>query len=101
MEYIYEKIIEALNNGEIKQIRFMVNNYFHYRDCVIERMIDSPCEGKHFIRIAVKLTPDGSEMVSFLNTFNENYKLFHLGRKGSFTLKQLWPKITILEIVKA
>ena len=101
MEYNYKNIIKALNNGEIKQIRFMVNNYFHYRNCVIERIIDSPCEGKNFIRIAVKLTPDGSEMVSFLNAFNENYKLFRLGKKGSFTLRQLWPEITILEIVKA
>jgi hypothetical protein len=25
--------------------------------------------------------------------------LFNMGKKGKFTLKQMWPRITILEIV--
>ena len=48
--------------------------------------------------IDVNLSDDGSERVGFYDTFKEGFKLFRMGRKGSFTLKQLWDRIEIVEI---
>ena len=98
-EYNYENVIDSLNRGEIKQICFSVNNYAHYKNCMIARVEDIIGNGKTVTRIEVVLTRDSSEKVSFSETFEECYKLFDLGRKGRFTLKQLWPKITISKIV--
>jgi hypothetical protein len=55
--------------------------------------------GKSFCLIEVTLTKDSSEKTTFLDSFIENTKLFKMGKKGKFTLKQLWPQITVLEII--
>ena len=96
--YSYEEIIEEINNGIIKQINFCVDNYAHYKNCMILRTEDKFPNGRSIFLIDVILTKD-SEKYSFLESFEENTKLFHMGRKGRFTLKQLWPHITIKEIV--
>jgi phosphoribosylpyrophosphate synthetase len=98
-EYNYENVIDSLNRGEIKQICFSVNNYAHYKNCIITRVEDIIGNGKTIIRIEVVLTKDSSERVSFFKTFEDNYKLFSLGKKGRFTLKQLWSEIIISKIV--
>ena len=98
-EYSYENVIDGLNHGEIKQICFSVNNYAHYKNCIITRVDDMIDNGKTITRIEVVLTKDSSEKVSFFKTFKEDHKLFNLGKRGRFTLKQLWPEITISNIV--
>ncbi len=95
----YKEVIEGINSGAIKQIRFCVNNYSHYKNCVITRTEYKIYNGKSTTHIDVSLTKDVSEKISFLNTFKEDVKLFNIGKKGNFTLKQLWPQIIILEIV--
>lgn len=98
MNYNYEEFINDLNNGKIESILFSIQNYSHYKNCSIKRCIDITYNKKQLISIKVKLVKDDSETVSFYKKFNENYKLFKFGRKGSFTLKQLWDKIVILDI---
>jgi hypothetical protein len=98
-EYDYRRIINDLNNGIVKQIRFCVDSYYHYRDCKIARIkhiVNNKIQVHH---IDVSLTADSSEKISFLYEFQEDVKLFNMGKKGKFTLKQMWPRITILEIV--
>lgn len=95
----YKEVMDGLNSGEIKLIRFCVNNYSHYKNCVIARTEQKLPNDESFFLIEVTLTEDSSEKKAFLDSFIENTKLFHMGRKGRFTLKQLWSQITILEIV--
>lgn len=90
-EYSYEKVIEYLNNGKIKSLIFAVKDYPHYNHCEISYIDDRKT-------IMVKPVQDNSENVCFFKTFKENYKIFNMGRKGTFTLKQLWNKIDIKEI---
>ena len=97
-EYDYRRIINDLNNGIVKQIRFCVDNYYHYRDCKIARTKHKVNNKIQVHHIDVSLTADSSEKISFLNEFQEDVKLFNMGKKGKFTLKQMWPRITILEI---
>ena len=95
----YREVIDGLNSGEIKSIRFCVNNYSHYNNCAITRTEQMLPNGKSFCLIEVTLTKDSSEKTTFLDSFIENTKLFKMGKKGKFTLKQLWPQITVLEII--
>ena len=95
----YKEAIDGLNNGKIKLLRFCVNNYTHYNNCVIKTSEVKLPNGKTFFQIEVLLTKDSSEKIAFLDKFIENTKLFNMGRKGKFTLKQLWSQITVLEIV--
>ena len=99
ISYSYEELIDGLNRGKLKFVRFCVNNYPHYKNCTITRIEQKMPKGKSFFLVKVILTQDSHEKISFLNSFEEDTKLFHMGKKGSFTLKQLWPEIIILEIV--
>lgn len=96
----YEQFIHELCSGNLLEIRFEVVGYAHYKNCKISKQIDTFRSGRSISLIRVDLTNDASETVSFLNTLNESYKLFRMGRKGSFTLKQIWPKIKIISIVR-
>ena len=101
IKYDYQKTIDDLNSGKIKRIRFCVKNYSHYKDCIIERIEDTNYKGNAFLRIDVKLTKDSSENISFLDVFKDDYKMFNLGKKGSFSLRQIWSEIDILELDKS
>ena len=96
----YEQLVEGLNNGDILAIYFHIDGYPHYRKCSIQRKVDTAPSGYQIISIAVHLTDDGLEDVSFLFTFEESYKLFRMGRKGTSTLKQIWCKVIIDKIEK-
>ena len=98
MNYNYKDVINGLNNGKIKKIVFSLNNYSHYKNCIIRRIKDENCGLRPVVRLIVDLVEDGSESISFLNEIKEEYKMFKLGRKGTFTLKQLWNNILIHEI---
>ncbi len=95
----YEQFVDALNNGELTKFVFRVENYPHYKKCVIERKNDVLPSGRSIVLIQINLTADNSERVSFFKTFNEQYKLFDCGSNGKFTLKQLWDKIKPIEIL--
>lgn len=95
----YEDFIHYLNSSKIKKIRFKVNGYSHYSNCTIYRQIDNINGNKNISLIVCQLTIDDYEKVSFLNKFNESFKLFDFGRNGRFTLKQIWDKVCITEIV--
>lgn len=98
MNYNYEDIISNLNAGKIKCIVFSIKEYAHYKKCIIKRCVDCIYNGKKIVRIEVKLVEDDSETVSFYKHFKEDYKLFNFGRKGTFTLKQVWNNIQILQL---
>ncbi|MCH5152110.1 MAG: hypothetical protein J1F65_05595 [Clostridiales bacterium] len=94
----YDRFINEINSGIITEIYFAVKDYAHYKNCSIKRVIDTLPSGRQLVLIKVCLTADGVYDVSFLNTFKENTKLFQMGRKGTFTLKQMWNKIYIHDI---
>lgn len=95
---IYTDFISQLNSSIIKCMSFEISCYPHYSNCKIFRQNDILKNGAQISIIVCKLTEDDSENVSFLNEFKEDYKLFNFGRKGKFTLKQLWDKVCIKEI---
>ncbi len=101
MNYSYEELISSVNSGTIYGFYFCVNGYAHYKKCSIFRINDRIANGKTITRIEVNLVEDGSEMYSFLKTFQEDSKIFNMGRRGKFTLKQLWSNITVLEVVNS
>lgn len=94
----YQSFIKMLNDFEIKSFEFSVPNYSHYRNCTILTKIDVLENGNTIPMIVVKLTSDGSEDVSFYKKFKEDYKMFRMRRKGSFTLEQMWSKISIKKL---
>ncbi len=97
----YEEFIKGINNRtRIKQINFYIKNYHHYKNCSIGRYIDNvkTVQKKINGRITCILTEDHSEDVSFYGDFSENYKLFDLGSKGKYTLKDIWNNIVITKI---
>ncbi len=98
MNYNYEEVISDLNNGKIESILFSTKDYSHYKSCIIKRCIDVVYNEKQIIRIEVKLVEDDTETISFYKKFKENYKLFKFGKKGTFTLKQVWNNIKIIKI---
>jgi len=98
IQYSYEEIIKGINNRQIKLVRFCVNDYAHYKDCVIVNTELKLYNGRSIPQIEVILTKD-SEKTYFLEKFIENTKLFNMGKKGRFTLKEMWKKITVLEVI--
>ena len=98
MKNSYNDIIKDLNSGHIKEIVFSVKDYAHYHNCVISFKEDFISSYSKIARIECKLVKDDSETVSFLPPFNEEYKLFRLGRKGSYSLKQIWNRVQIKQI---
>ncbi len=99
MKISYEECIKKINNGEIKSVYFKLCGYAHYNKCSIKRIIDILPSQNSITRIEFKMTNDNSETVSFLDCIEEDYKVFNMGRKGKFTLKQAWDKIEILDII--
>ena len=96
---IYTDFISQLNTSIIESVCFEIKNYPHYNNCKIFRQNDIIKNGVKISIIVCQLTEDSSEKVSFLNEFEEGYKLFNFGRKGKFTLKQLWDEVRIKEII--
>ena len=94
MELKYNEFIELLNQHKISDVTFSVAGYAHYNYCKITISKEKPKESEFYL-IKIVLTKDLSEMVSFYNVFDENYKLFDLKRKGKYTLKQIWDRIQI------
>lgn len=90
----YDQLINGINNHNISEVIFSVNGYAHYRRCEI-KLVKEEKRGNDIYLILIKLTSDCSEDVGFYKKFNESYKLFKMGNKGSFTLKQLWNDIEI------
>lgn len=99
IKYDYKQFIKEINSGRITEIYFAVKDYAHYSNCYIKKVVRTIPNGKQFTDVEVCLTPDGVERVSFLDTLKEDYKLFSMGRKGTFTLKQMWDKLEINKIV--
>lgn len=90
--YSYNEIIAGLNSSSIIRICFFIKDYSHYSDCKIYHIYEPvSC-------LQVELTKDSSEHIRFWK-FEEDFKLFNFGRKGKFTLKQIWDKVQITEIV--
>ena len=95
----YKELIKGLNTGLIKKIVFSILGYAHYRHCVISSNVDTLLNCS-YRSILVQLTNDGKEIVSFYKKFNEEHKLFIMKNKGgAFTLKQIWDRVHIIEVV--
>ncbi len=93
-QYDYKDIIQKLNAFEIIKLCFYVDGYAHYRNCTFKK-VEEP-----ILCIQIELTNDNFEKIRF-RKFIEDFKLFNFGRKGNFTLKQIWDKVRITEIVYA
>lgn len=98
MKYNYDEIINELNEEKIESIIFSIEGYAHYKKCVIQRFVHIDSNNDQIIRIEFKLVEDDSETISFYKKYNDNHKIFKFGRKGSFTFKQIWNKVQILQI---
>lgn len=98
MDYPYEKMIKDLNEGKIESILFSIKGYAHYKHCIIKKYFDLVSKDNKMDRVEIQLTEDGLETVIFYKKFKDDYKLFNFGRKGSFTLKQVWNKVQILQV---
>ena len=96
----YRQLIEDLNNSTIIEVFFEVIGYSHYKHCRILRKYDTLRNGNTISLIRIELTNDNSELVSFMDEFNESYKLFRMGSKGAFTLQEIWPRIKIKKIIR-
>ena len=95
----YQEFVDGINKGTIQKVSFSVQGYAHYRNCVIESKCMINSNGVNIGKIiSVHLTPDGSERKGFLDDIDEKTKLFHIKGKGTFTLKQMWDRITINSI---
>lgn len=95
MSYDYDKVINEINMGKIKTINFSIRDYSHYKNCTLNCHFSSDYE---ILIIELSLTQDGTESIHFHQRFNGEHKIFNLGRKGRFSLKQLWNKVDINEI---
>ena len=89
--YSYQEIINELNKFKIIKLSFFIEGYSHYKNCIIYKIEDPT------LCMQIELTKDNSEKIKF-RKFVEDYKLFNFGRKGKFTLKQVWDKVCITEI---
>ena len=102
----YQQFIDGINKGEIIKAVFQVKDYAHYRYCSIERDAVTYNDGSSSIRIYVHLTKNyyigqyghiyGNFM--FVDKFDEKCKLFKMGHKGTFNLKQMWESIEFISI---
>ena len=97
MDMLYKEFKQKIKNKEIFVMLFSIDGYNHYNNCCIKTRFDSLPNGDKVYIIACKLTKDSTEEVSFLNKFKDDYKLFNFGRKGTYTLEQVWNKIVLKE----
>lgn len=67
----YKQFINDLNNSIILEAIFEVIGYPHYKSCKILRQYDTLRNGNTISLIRVELTNDDSELVSFMDEFDE------------------------------
>ena len=95
----YKDFLMKIKNKNDFSINFSILGYNHYNNCIIEaHTVLLPNNRNSIYLIKCRLTKDSSEDVSFINYFKEEYKLFNFGRKGKFTLKQVWNKLNIKDV---
>ena len=92
----YKNFIELINNRKVKKVIFFVRNYSHYRNCMIEIKTDDILEW-----IEVRLTKDSSEIWKFWQVWDEKAKMFQFGKNRRHTLKDIWERIEITEIIES
>ena len=92
----YQEFVDGINSGAIQKATFSVTGYAHYRNCRVQSEIMTNPSGAYVGKIiSFCLTPDQSEIRGFVDNIDEKAKLFHIKGKGSYTLKQMWSRITI------
>ena len=97
ISYTYDEFVKLLDNDNFLYASFEIIGYPHYKHCIIQKIKPAVLNG--MVEIVFTLSSRRSEKISFLEKFNESYKLFYLGRKlGTFTLKQLWNRIKFYEV---
>ena len=102
----YQQFIDEINNGKIVKAVFQVKDYTRYKYCTIEREENILQDGRCQVSFPVKLAKNynigqyGYVYGNFLffGKFEEDCKLFKMGRKGTFTLKQMWDRIEFISI---
>lgn len=99
MNYKYEDIIKLINSHQVLEIRFQIKEYAHYKNCKIIIKKEILKNYNNIFLIDIELTRD-SEHICFYDKFKEDYKLFYMGKKGSYTLKQIWDRVEITELIK-
>lgn len=99
MNYNCKDIIDLINKHKINLINFCVVGYSHYKNCYIKIRKEILPSLKSIFIITFNLTDDCYEDVSFLDKVDEKYKIFNMGKKGKFTLEQLWNNIKIISLI--
>ena len=94
----YRDFVDGINSGKIIRVIFSIENYSHYKNCVIESKLTDPNKVKSGKIIWFYLTPDGYEKKGFMNKIKENEKIFKIKNKGTFSLLQIWDKVDIHSI---
>lgn len=101
----YQQFIDSINNGKIVKVAFQIKDYAHYNYCTIEREVVFFSSGGSSVNINVKLSNIHDRKLArvydnfcFITEFDEKRKLFKMGRKGTFTLKQIWDRIEFISI---
>lgn len=97
---LYKDFISDLNGGKIAEMNFSIDGYGHYKNCsvTVEDSVDFLREGTRPL-IRFHLTKDLSERIYFYGDFNEEEKIFTIKGKGKFTLRDIWNKVIITNVV--
>lgn len=94
----YENFIKDINEHKISEVKFEVKDYTHYKDCALIVKKEVLKNGNAIFLIFLHLTKDNYESYCFYKKFEEDLKLFKMGRNKSYTLKQVWSFIEINQI---
>ena len=93
----YNRLIEAINAGEIREIWLSVRGYAHYNKISIlcTRSAVSPQD----VNVVIRPVQDDSEpRIHCFHGFDENIPIVSIKGKGRLTLRQIWDLVEITDI---
>ncbi len=89
----------AMKEHRIDGIVFDIEGYAHYHDCRIAYVYeDYPLLGKRSVN-GVEAVLSRNEKARFYGAINPDEKLFHIKGQGKQSLRFLWKKVRIKEIL--
>ena len=94
----YEDLILKINHKIIKQVKFSLKGYAHYKCCTLYWTKQNIINKAEIDRLILCMTQDKTEIFSFFHKYPEEYKLFKIKGRGTFTLRQLWDNVEIKSI---
>ena len=96
----YRDMLERLNDHRIEEVRFSIEGYGHYRDCVLRHFYEYlPALGKK-AHLGIEAVLSRDERAMFHGPFKDEMKIFHLGKEGKKSLRYLMKRIVVTSIVE-